>query len=305
METKSMTTDVENAVRVDPFGIPLHPPPTTDPLDPLNWSRKRKALILFIVCFSSFLSVFLTGTPIASFSLLEEQFDASYSEVNWTLAIPSLGLGTGALLLSKLADTWGRRPVLISTCAFTMLATGCTTVKSFSYEAYMAFRFLQGLGAGPCTVIGFGIIRDISWEHERGFNVGLWVLSVDTGGIAGALLGGFTAMVDQYWAGYLVVIAYGLLLLLEVSLLPETLYPRELVLEAAAAGRPLDSIRRTTMIDVWLAAFIEPWFINYWVESVGYTWSFVTQGLITLLVIPSYYMVQNLGRQMDKTMEIR
>lgn len=179
--------DIGLGVRLDPYGIPLHPLPTTDPLDPLNWSQATKYLILFITCYSSFLCVFLTGTPIASFYLLEEQFNASYSQVNWTLAIPSLGLAIGPLLFSSLADTWGRRTILIGTCALTMLATGCTGIESLSYGAYMFFRFLQGVGAGPCTVIGFGIIRDISWEYERGFNVGLWVLAVDIGGVGGCL----------------------------------------------------------------------------------------------------------------------
>lgn len=179
--------DLGTTTRLDPYGIPLHPAPTTDSLDPLNWSRGRKYLILFIVCYSTFLCVYMTGTPIPSFFLLEEQFHASYSQVNWTLAIPSLGLAIGPLLFSSLADIWGRRPILIGTCALTMLATGGTTIKSLSYGAYMFFRFLQGVGAGPCTVIGFGIIRDISWEHERGFNVGIWVLSLDVGGVGGAL----------------------------------------------------------------------------------------------------------------------
>ena len=30
-------------------GVPLHPQPTTDPLDPLNWSKIRKYTILAIV----------------------------------------------------------------------------------------------------------------------------------------------------------------------------------------------------------------------------------------------------------------
>lgn len=66
------------------------------------------------------------------------------------------------------------------------------------------------------------------------------------------LVGGFTAIANQYWAAYLVVIAYGLLLLLEVFLLPETLYPRDRVLERLANGQEIDSITRTTMIKVWV-----------------------------------------------------
>jgi hypothetical protein len=40
-------TIIEGVVTKD--GIKLHPQPTTDPLDPLNWPTWRKSLILAIV----------------------------------------------------------------------------------------------------------------------------------------------------------------------------------------------------------------------------------------------------------------
>lgn len=40
-------TVIESAVTKD--GLKVHPQPTTDPLDPLNWSRWRKGCILSIV----------------------------------------------------------------------------------------------------------------------------------------------------------------------------------------------------------------------------------------------------------------
>lgn len=174
-------------VRLDPYGIPLHPTPTKDDLDPLNWPRHQKLTILFIVCFAAFLAMYLTTTTVASFFLLQQQFNASYSEVNWTLAIPAVGIAFGSLLFAPLADIWGRRPILVITSALTVLFTGCTTIQNIDYGGYMAVRFLQGLSGGPAVVIGFGVIRDISFEHERGFNTGLWVLSIDTGFILGAV----------------------------------------------------------------------------------------------------------------------
>jgi MFS family permease len=129
----------------------------------------------------------MTTTTVESFFLLQEQFDASYSEVNWTLAIPPLGLAIGPLLFTSLADTWGRRPILIVTCALSMLATGCTTIQTINYDTYMFFRFLQGIGAGPAVVVGFAIIGDISFEHERGFGVGLWVLAINAAATFGII----------------------------------------------------------------------------------------------------------------------
>jgi hypothetical protein len=43
----AVETVIEGAVTKD--GIKVHPQPTTDPLDPLNWSTWRKSVILAIV----------------------------------------------------------------------------------------------------------------------------------------------------------------------------------------------------------------------------------------------------------------
>ncbi|EFX03943.1 major facilitator superfamily transporter [Grosmannia clavigera kw1407] len=430
-------------MRLDPYGIPLQPTPTEDRRDPLNWSRTQKYTILFIVCYATFLAVYMTGTSIEAFFLLETQFDATYSQVNWTFAIPSLGLAVGPLLFNSLADSHGRRLVLLVCTAIAILASGCTTIRGLSYGGYMFFRFLQGIGGGPPVAIGFSIIRDFSWEHERGFNVGIWVMALDIGGVLGALVGGFTATTGTYWANYHVAIAYAVLLLLEIFCLPETLYPRDQIVEMTDRGEDISLLKCTKDLKPWSVAmisgvphprpqqavirfvkswahprlllallpyvfleywwicsyltmlpaayenystqiqgvlfvglmlgtilaellvsgrlsdiltsrmarrnnnvrtpemriylgypgavlaavgciiwgisidrnwhwitgqvafvlsFIEPWIINYWVDSVGYTWCFVTQGLITLLLIPAYALLQWFGPRLEKDM---
>lgn len=35
-----------------------------------------------------------------------------------------------------------------------------------------------------------------------------------------------------------------------------------------------------------LSAFVNPFFIEPWVESMGFTWTFATQGLVTLIMVP-------------------
>lgn len=51
----------------------------------------------------------------------------------------------------------------------------------------MALRFLQVFGATPSITVGMVIINDISWEHGRGFRVGLWVMPISAGIYAGPL----------------------------------------------------------------------------------------------------------------------
>ncbi|OAG38106.1 hypothetical protein AYO21_07696 [Fonsecaea monophora] len=221
---------------------PLMPPPTHDSLDPLNWSKLQKYNVISIVCFFYFLLTYLTTAPVPSFSLLEEQFDASYNQVNWSFGISAFGLAFGPLVTSSLAETYGRRVVTIAATAIAVLASGCTSIKGQSIGQYMAARFFQGFAAGPAANVGLSIINDISWEHERGYRIGLWAMSANIGSVLGGLVGGFIATVSQYWVAYHVTIAFAFLLVWEVLFLPETQYPRAYVValeqqQAAATAR--------------------------------------------------------------------
>jgi MFS family permease len=216
--------------RLDPAGNPLSPTPTSDALDPLNWPLWRKYVCIAIACFSYFLMTYLTTAPIPSFFLLEDQFNATYSQTNWTFAISAFGLIFGPLLSGGLADIYGRRICMIVTTAVALLATGCTSIHGQSLGAYMFERFLQGLGAGSACNLGLSIINDVSFQHERGLRVGLWAIAANMGTFLGGVFGGFLVSVNQYWVAYQVTIAYAVLWLLTVFVLPETLYPRRQML---------------------------------------------------------------------------
>ena len=55
-------------VRLDKRGIPLVPQPTSDPLDPLNWSLWLKIIVLLQVSLLAFLALFsaslIVSTPL-------------------------------------------------------------------------------------------------------------------------------------------------------------------------------------------------------------------------------------------------
>ncbi|EXJ87000.1 hypothetical protein A1O3_03957 [Capronia epimyces CBS 606.96] len=219
---------------------PLYPTPTDDPMDPLNWSAWRKNICIATVMFSYFLFTYV-GILSYSFARLNCQAEeklrelnmVTYTQVNWTLAIPSLGLAVGPLFWSSFADIYGRRIIMITGTCIAIIATGCSSLHNISLGGYMATRFFQGFGASPAATVGLSIINDLSFEHQRGFRVGLWVLAIDMGTYTGVLIGGFLALVDQYWVQYHVIILFAVLLVLEVVFLPETLYPRSYVLAHA------------------------------------------------------------------------
>ncbi|KAI9745925.1 MAG: hypothetical protein M1818_000606 [Claussenomyces sp. TS43310] len=215
------------------IAITLEPQPNRDTQDPLTWTRAQKTGILSIVCVFYFLFTYQTTAPNPAFTLLQAQFgNASYTQVNWTFAIPSLGLALGPLFTTALADICGRRPVLLAGTALALVASGCCAIRNLGFSGYMAARFFQGFGASPAATVGLGVINDISFEHERGFRIGLWVMAIDLGGLGGGFIGGFLANIDQYWIAYVTTIFYAALLVAELVFLPETLYPRAYVAAA-------------------------------------------------------------------------
>jgi MFS family permease len=168
---------------------------------------------------------YITTTTVPSFPQLQEQYNIGIDLVNWTVAIPALGLAIGPLLWSSAADIVGRRVILLSGTTIAFAAT-IGAAKASSYGGYMAARLFQGLGVSPAATVGLAIINDIFFEHERGTKIGLWVLAIDVGIYFGPLIGGFMDLVDQFWIQWLTAIFFATIFMAELFFLPETLYPR-------------------------------------------------------------------------------
>ncbi|TDZ27334.1 Abhydrolase domain-containing protein ACTT2-2 [Colletotrichum spinosum] len=211
-------------------GFSVHPQPVHgDALDPLNWSTFQKHTILAIVMALYFMFTYITTTTVPSFPELQAQYALSLEQVNWTVAIPALGLALGPLLWSSAADIIGRRPVFIAGTVVALAAT-VGAARAPGYGGYMAARLFQGLGVSPAATVGLAIINDMFFEHERGQKVGLWVLAIDLGLLAGPLVGGFVDLADHYWIQWVTAVFFAAILAAELVLLPETLYPRDYML---------------------------------------------------------------------------
>ncbi|KAK1758951.1 MFS transporter [Echria macrotheca] len=230
-------------------GFPLFPQPVpSDPLDPLTWSPTQKHTILAIVMALYFLFTYITTTTVPSFPALQEKYAATLEQINWTVAIPALGLSLGPLLWASPADIVGRRPILIAGTVMALVATvGAATAPGLG--GYMAARFFQGLGVSPASNVGLAVINDVFFEHERGQKLGLWVLAIDMGLLFGPLIGGFVSLAGHEWAQWLTAILLGVTLVAEVFFLPETLYPRRLMLaemrEKGSVEGGVVEVRRT------------------------------------------------------------
>jgi len=102
---------------------------------------------------------YITTTTVPSFLELQKLYNVTYSEITWTVAVPSLGLCIGPLIWSSLSDIYGRRLIFIVGTTIALAATIGTAVST-SYGTYMIARAFQGLGVSPGGTVGMAIINE-------------------------------------------------------------------------------------------------------------------------------------------------
>src|SRR5256885_7510837 len=106
-------------------------------------------------------------------------------------------VGTGFLLAStatvpvvgKLTDIYGRKPFYMSGI-FILILGSALCGSSQNVEQLIAFRVIQGLGAGMIMGIAFAILGDVFTPAERGRWVGLMSGVFASASVIGPLIGG-------------------------------------------------------------------------------------------------------------------
>ncbi len=138
---------------------------STNQQAPLNpnanrlWTAPRWALALLLACLSM-LGPFAIDTYLPAFGGIAASLGASPLQLQQTLSAYLFGFGFMNLFHGALADSIGRRPVIIGgVVAFTMASVGCALAASPAQ--LIAFRAVQGLATGAGVVVARAVIRDM------------------------------------------------------------------------------------------------------------------------------------------------
>ena len=191
----------------------------------LGLSQRAKIEILFAVMLGLFLGALDQTIVGPALPTIVTQLAGNDLYV-WAVTIYLLTSTISVPFWGKLSDLYGRKPIFMIGIAI-FLAGSALSGLSQNMEMLIAFRGLQGIGAGSLFPVALAVIGDLFTPAERGKYQGLFGAVFGIAFIVGPLVGGFlTEQISWHWIFY-VNVPIGLVSLFFIyRLLPTVKNPR-------------------------------------------------------------------------------
>jgi EmrB/QacA subfamily drug resistance transporter len=120
-----------------------------------------------------------------------------FSQFPWLFSIYVLTMAVTTPIFSKLADTVGRKPIVLIGLAVFLIASVLCGV-AWDMPSLIAFRALQGIGAGAIGTVTITMVGDLYTLEERarvqGYIASVWGVAA----VLGPVLGGIFAQFDAW-----------------------------------------------------------------------------------------------------------
>ena len=191
----------------------------------LGLSQRAKMEILFAVMLGLFLGALDQTIVGPALPTIVTQLAGNDVYV-WAVTIYLLTSTISVPFWGKLSDLYGRKPMFMIGIVIFLVGSALSGLSQ-NMTQLIAFRGLQGIGAGSLFPIALAVIGDLFSPAERGKYQGLFGAVFGIAFIVGPLVGGFlTEQVSWHWIFY-VNIPIGLVSLFFIfRLLPTVKNPR-------------------------------------------------------------------------------
>ena len=126
-----------------------------------------------------------------------------FAQFPWLFSVYMLASAVTVPLYAKLADTIGRKPIMMFGIGAFLLGS-VLAAAAWSMPSLIAFRAIQGIGAGAVLPMAITMVGDMYTLEERarvqGYMASVWAISA----VVGPTLGGVFAQLDL-WRGIFLI----------------------------------------------------------------------------------------------------
>jgi MFS family permease len=148
--------------------IRLVPQPSADPADPLNfafWRKLAMSLHPFVVNFAS--SSIGSALPIYASTGIFGFPPKPFSTLTNLVAVNLIMLGASNLWWVPLANTFGRRPIILVSLLL-LIFTSMWAGLAREFDSLLAARLFMGIAGGPADAVSPDVVGEIFFVHQRG-----------------------------------------------------------------------------------------------------------------------------------------
>jgi EmrB/QacA subfamily drug resistance transporter len=178
---------------------PTTPTLTEDPA--LGLPTRAKMEILFAVLLGLFLGALDQTIVGPALPTIVTQLQGNDYYV-WVVTIYLLTSTVSVPFWGKLSDIYGRKPVFMIGIVIFLVGSALSGLSQ-NMTQLIAFRGLQGIGAGSLFPVALAVIGDLFTPAERGRYQGLFGAVFGVAFIVGPLVGGFlTENISWHWIFY-------------------------------------------------------------------------------------------------------
>jgi MFS family permease len=216
----------------------LVPQPSADPADPLNWSSARKYGVLFAMSLWAFTSNFQSASLSSAFPQMVMAFPLegplSFPDLTHTAAVNLLMLGASSIWWVPLANTYGRRPMVLLGLVM-LLAFSIWAASARTFSSLLAARLFMGAACGTAETIAPDVVGEVFFVHQRGRAMGVYTVFLAMGPLVGGTAGSYIAADRGWrWVQWICAMLAGLTLFVCLFLQPETLFDRRQAMEVGS-----------------------------------------------------------------------
>ena len=155
------------------------------------------------------------GLP--AFPAIGISLNASPAAVGLTLSLFMAGYATSQLVFGPFSDRYGRKPILLIGCGlFAFASVACAIAPSIN--ALVAWRYLQGAGAGVGMTLMLAMVHDLFEGATAGTQLSYINLVINIAPIIAPTIGGGVLAIANWRAIYVVLAVVGLILMLAIAI---------------------------------------------------------------------------------------